>query len=762
MMDHLMLLRFLFFILLLWLAVVATSSTLPMAKPHCKDKCGNIHVPYPFGFGDKDCYRDESFQVSCNDTYKPPKLFLKLEDYEVQNLSLQGILRVLFYVIKDCYSNSGQLTDSFRLYMKKSFETFTFSDTQNKFMALGCDTKANIQSINKSYVDIQDSDHGFFQSGCSMMCNNISDVIINGSCTGVGCCETSIPKGFGYYDINLGSFDNHRKVHNFNPCSYAFLVDKNWFNLSVSDLLNFTKNVDEYGFSRVPVVLDWTVDNKTCEEAMKKKTTYACGNNSRCIESKNGIGYSCNCSQGYHGNPYLSDGCQDIDECKDRKDNTCSSIKYCFNLPGGYKCSCPPGYHGDAKKDGTGCIPATQKPYQVIQDTIGAGLGFLFLVVGILSVLCALQKRKDNKLKQKFFRQNGGFLLKQQLSSSEGPVEPAKIFTAEELKKASNNYAQSQILGRGGYGTVYKGVLPNHRNVAIKKSRKVDENQIEQFINEVVILSQINHRNVVKLLGCCLETEVPILVYEFVTNKTLFYHIHGEGCNSPISWDNRLRIAAETSEALAYLHSAATPPIIHRDIKSANILLDDNYTAKVSDFGASRLVPLDQAQISTLVQGTLGYLDPEYLRSSQLTEKSDVYSFGVVLVELLTGKKALNSDGYGRESNLAMHFVTSIEEGRVWEILDNQIVTEGCREKLQVVLELAERCLRLKGEERPTMKEVAMELQGLRRDQTHPWIAQNPEEVECLIGEPLVLPSHNTIEYNSLTNEALISLDGGR
>ncbi|XP_074289754.1 wall-associated receptor kinase 17-like [Silene latifolia] len=295
----------------------------------------------------------------------------------------------------------------------------------------------------------------------------------------------------------------------------------------------------------------------------------------------------------------------------------------------------------------------------------------------------------------------------------DGGSQPITIFTQKELKRATNNFKDDCIAGRGGSGIVYKGILEDKSLIAIKKAIVVDENQIDQFINELLILSQLNHKNVVKLLGCCLDVEVPLLIYEFVPNGALFNHIHNVVHGSWINWRHCLRIVYEIADALAYLHSAANCPVIHRDIKSANILLDENYTAKISDFGGSRLIPLDQTKWATAVQGTLGYLDPEYLFSSQLTEKSDVYSFGVLVAELLTRKKAVYQVKGSEFRNLATDFVELMNMDQVVLILEPRLVTEAPIKEIEFLVELVGQCLSSKGEDRPTMKNVVALLDRL-------------------------------------------------
>ena len=209
--------------------------------------------------------------------------------------------------------------------------------------------------------------------------------------------------------------------------------------------------------------------------------------------------------------------------------------------------------------------------------------------------------------------------------------------------------------------------------------------------------------------------EIPLLVYEFIPNGTLFQYLHEENEEFPLTWDMRLKIAIEIAGALFYLHSAAASPIYHRDIKSTNILLDEKYRAKVADFGTSKSVTIDQTHVTTQVQGTFGYLDPEYFQTSQFTEKSDVYSFGVVLIELLTGEKPVFSTRSEEGRSLSAYFILSMNENHLFDILDDQVKKEGDKEEVIIVANLAKRCLRLNGKKRPTMREVVFELQGIRK-----------------------------------------------
>ncbi|KAL7246094.1 hypothetical protein ACSBR2_001262 [Camellia fascicularis] len=609
------------------------------------------------------------------------------------------------------------------------------------FTVVGCDTYAFIKgSWGRKYA-----------KGCLSLCDRIDDVI-NGSCSGIGCCQTRIPKGVTSYKIGVSSYNSHTFVRGFNPCSYVFVAEENAYNFSSLDLK------DIQGREKVP----------------------------DCEDFDNGPEYHCKCSKGYEGNPYIPNGCQAIEY--DINDQTClfsvSNIDEravsspcnmtCLNLLGTYTCSCAVGYEGDGKKNGSGCsqIAVPNKLPLIIYISLGISIGISVLLIGGSWLHWGSKQRKVTNLREKLFQENGGIML-QQFSKREGSVQSAKICTEEDLKKATNNFNENNVLGNGGQGIVYKGVLPDNTIVAIKKPRVADQNQyqIEQFINEVIILSQVNHRNVVKLLGCCLETKVPFLVYEFITNGTLYDHIH-TACQraSSITWENRLRIAAETATAFSYLHSAASTPIIHRDVKTANILLDDNYVAKVSDFRPSRLITIDKTQLRTLVQGTRGYLDPEYLQTGQLTQKSDVYSFGVVLVELLTGKKVISFSRPEAERNLAMYFILAMKEDRLFEIVDEQMMDEARVDKLKKVAILAKRCLEVKGDERPSMKEVAMELEGLRMIDKHPWVndIKDSEETQHLLGDQLLdayggkTSMSNSAVYDSMINNDISSFNGGR
>ncbi|KAG7647081.1 putative wall-associated receptor kinase 2 RLK-Pelle-WAK family [Arabidopsis thaliana] len=707
-------------------------------RKECQTRCGNVAVEYPFGTS-PGCYYpgDESFNLTCNEQEK-----LFFGNMPVINMSLSGQLRVRLVRSRVCYDSQGKQTDY--IARRTTLGNFTLSEL-NRFTVVGCN----------SYAFLRTSGVEKYSTGCISICDSATTK--NGSCSGEGCCQIPVPRGYSFVRVKPHSFHNHPTVHLFNPCTYAFLVEDGMFDFHALEDLNNLRNVTTF-----PVVLDWSIGDKTCKQVEYRGV---CGGNSTCFDSTGGTGYNCKCLEGFEGNPYLPNGCQDINECISSRHN-CSEHSTCENTKGSFNCNCPSGYRKDSLNS---CTRKVRPEYfRWTQIFLGTTIGFSVIMLGISCLQQKIKHRKNTELRQKFFEQNGGGMLIQRVSGAGPSNVDVKIFTEKGMKEATNGYHESRILGQGGQGTVYKGILPDNSIVAIKKARLGNRSQVEQFINEVLVLSQINHRNVVKVLGCCLETEVPLLVYEFINSGTLFDHLHGSLYDSSLTWEHRLRIATEVAGSLAYLHSSASIPIIHRDIKTANILLDKNLTAKVADFGASRLIPMDKEQLTTIVQGTLGYLDPEYYNTGLLNEKSDVYSFGVVLMELLSGQKALCFERPHCPKNLVSCFASATKNNRFHEIIDGQVMNEDNQREIQEAARIAAECTRLMGEERPRMKEVAAELEALRVKTTkYKWSDQYREtgEIEHLLGVQILSAQGETsssIGYDSIRNVTTLDIEAGR
>ncbi|XP_020873158.1 LEAF RUST 10 DISEASE-RESISTANCE LOCUS RECEPTOR-LIKE PROTEIN KINASE-like 1.3 isoform X2 [Arabidopsis lyrata subsp. lyrata] len=291
-----------------------------------------------------------------------------------------------------------------------------------------------------------------------------------------------------------------------------------------------------------------------------------------------------------------------------------------------------------------------------------------------------------------------------------------QVFSYEELEEATENF--SKELGDGGFGTVYYGVLKDGRAVAVKRLFERSLKRVEQFKNEIEILKSLKHPNLVILYGCTTRhSRELLLVYEYISNGTLAEHLHGNQAQSrPICWPARLQIAIETASALSYLHTSG---IIHRDVKTTNILLDSNYQVKVADFGLSRLFPTDQTHISTAPQGTPGYVDPEYYQCYRLNEKSDVYSFGVVLSELISSKEAVDITRHRHDINLANMAISKIQNDAVHELADLSLGfarDPSVKKMMSSVAELAFRCLQQEREVRPSMDEIVEILKGIQKE----------------------------------------------
>ncbi|KAG4130523.1 hypothetical protein ERO13_D09G149400v2 [Gossypium hirsutum] len=413
----------------------------------------------------------------------------------------------------------------------------------------------------------------------------------------------------------------------------------------------------------------------------------------------------------------LEPACKAPMDCKNLFHSKCLADR--ANV-GTTRCLCNKGFTWDPVNGlcrSTKCRPGKrckkQKKQIVLTGGITAVLGGLSLGI-MIGIIVYKQHRRIKKETQKNMIKE-----REEMLNARNNGKSARVFTGKEIKKATNNFSVSNLVGSGGFGEVFRGILDDGTVTAIKRAKVGNTKGTDQVLNEVRILCQVNHRCLVRLLGCCVELELPLMVYEFIPNGTLFDHLHCHisGKYAPLTWRHRLRIAHQTAEGLAYLHSAAVPPIYHRDVKSSNILLDEKLDAKISDFGLSRLVERTEggdSHIYTSAQGTVGYLDPEYYRSFQLTDKSDVYSFGVVLLELLTSKKAIDFNREDENVSLVVYMKNIMNEEKLMDVVD-PVIKEGAKklelETIKALGLLAASCLDDKRQHRPSMKEVADEIE---------------------------------------------------
>ncbi|KAJ6684492.1 PROLINE-RICH RECEPTOR-LIKE PROTEIN KINASE PERK8 [Salix viminalis] len=366
---------------------------------------------------------------------------------------------------------------------------------------------------------------------------------------------------------------------------------------------------------------------------------------------------------------------------------------------------------------------------------IGIVVGFVALSLLVMAVWFA-QKRKRRK------EQNSGHAMPSPFASSQNsaplvgspsgsgfiysPSEPGVVnnsrswFTYEELVRATNGFSAQNLLGEGGFGCVYKGALDDGREVAVKQLKIGGSQGEREFRAEVEIIGRVHHRHLVSLVGYCISEHQRLLVYDYLPNDTLYYHLHGEG-RPLMDWATRVKVAAGAARGIAYLHEDCHPRIIHRDIKSSNILLDENFEARVSDFGLAKIaLELDSnTHVSTRVMGTFGYMAPEYARSGKLTEKSDVYSFGVVLLELITSRKPVDASQPPGDEGLvewARPLLTSALESEDFEALvDPELEKNYVPSEMFRMIEAAAACVRHSAAKRPRMSQVARAL-GLSDD----------------------------------------------
>ncbi|CAD6246118.1 unnamed protein product [Miscanthus lutarioriparius] len=718
---------------------------------HCPSYCGDVKISYPFGIG-PGCFR-QGFELTCDSTTGSPRLIFQLGNNSTQVTSIDVGSNYVWASAVGYNITMGLGVDTYT----QSWEapTGVVIDSMNSIYVVGCGV--DIYMFGDNTTDLIGS--------CMSICPDNREIMERanmgyGACEGFGCCaiwsslagRQAITLKLGRRNSTIALLDEAR--------SSIKVIFSEYYHFVIGDLYASWVNTSNVRGMLLDIAI---TDRPSCASAQSQENndTYACNSESICrdLPVSRG-GYNCFCPGQMEGNPYVVAGCIDYNP-KAPNDNCtrlCGNITIPFPFGIEEGCFANDNLRLNCTSNNTTILDRGYAQYRVTN---------LSLDDGLMTVTNMLNDTSSNNMERVVITDYDGqyqsfyptyeevvddnfdfsqeFVILMSALFQTNAMEYATtlmeasivqvavigktiditkrinisermIITLRDIEKATHNFDRDHVIGGGGHGVVFKGILDQHV-VAIKKSKIVVQREIDEFINEVVVLSQVNHRNVVKLLGCCLETAVPLLIYEFISNGTLYHHLHVEEAIS-LTWADRLRIALEVARALSYLHSSASMPIFHRDIKTANILLDDSLVAKVSDFGASRYITIDQTGVTTAIQGTIGYLDPMYYSTGRLTDKSDVFSFGVVLIELLTRKKPFlycsdNGDG------IVSHFASRLIEDKLVDIIDPQVMEEEDGEIIEVAT-LATLCTKLKGEDRPTMREVEMTLENLLFKKKHP------------------------------------------